>query len=80
MLKPILDITNVNVALGVFGTYEQSATTNGRGIPVNGSIHTGIFILAYGYVSAKLQQEWYLGEACEFQLHMNHCSVEMHSS
>ncbi|EEA28262.1 plasma membrane antiporter, putative [Talaromyces marneffei ATCC 18224] len=41
MLKPILDITNVNVALGVFG----------------------IFILAYGYVSAKLQQEWYLGEA-----------------
>ncbi|KUL90879.1 hypothetical protein ZTR_00942 [Talaromyces verruculosus] len=41
MLKPILDITNVNVALSVFG----------------------IFILTYGYVSAKLQQVWYLGEA-----------------
>lgn len=37
----------------------------------------GIFILAYGYVSVKLQQVWYLGEACEFK---HRCSVEVQSS
>ncbi|OKL56191.1 hypothetical protein UA08_08441 [Talaromyces atroroseus] len=41
MLKPILDVTNLNVSLSVFG----------------------IFILAYGYFSARLQQAWFLGEA-----------------
>ncbi|KAH8705012.1 Sodium/hydrogen exchanger family-domain-containing protein [Talaromyces proteolyticus] len=41
MLKPILDIDNLNISLSVFG----------------------IFVLIYGYLSAKIQQNWYLGEA-----------------
>jgi hypothetical protein len=57
MLRPILDVSSLNVTLSGTGKDGDYSTISPQ------TDMPGIFILLYGYVSIKIQQVWYLGEA-----------------
>ncbi|KAJ5289328.1 uncharacterized protein N7443_009581 [Penicillium atrosanguineum] len=52
MLHPILDISNFNVVLTFSGKTPSTQSVR-------------IFLLVFGFLSLKVKQKWYLGEACK---------------
>lgn len=57
---PSLDVSELNVVIAILGTHSPR-------IPEKvyaDEMTTGTFIVAYGFISVKIKQVWYLGEAC----------------
>jgi len=59
---PTLDISELNVVISVLGRKCSSATEQ----QFTDVKITGAFIILYGFISVKIKQVWYLGEACKF--------------
>jgi hypothetical protein len=67
---PSLDVSELNIVIAVLGML--------LGRLVRSLTHkiTGAFIVGYGFLSVKIKQVWYLGEARTFKLVMSNSSVD----
>jgi hypothetical protein len=65
---PVLSLSELNIVLGVLGTFPRSYLTPSHYLlgmrPWLTCFYLGTFILFYAIISVKIKQAWYLGEAC----------------
>lgn len=54
---PTLDVSELNIVISVLGEWTRQDNI-GRGITL-----LGAFTILYGFISVKIKQDWYLGEA-----------------
>jgi hypothetical protein len=59
---PSLDVSELNIVIAVLGMLL------GRLVRSLSHKITGAFIVGYGFLSVKIKQVWYLGEARKFKL------------
>ena len=64
---PTLDVSELNVVLGVLGKRNVLAVAITPTIDES-NLLTGTFIVLYGVISVKIKSRWYLGEACALNL------------
>lgn len=64
MLRPILDVSNLNVVLSVAGSQNPKV----RVLSSEANCQAGAFSLIFGFLSLKLKQKWYIGEACSWPM------------
>jgi hypothetical protein len=58
-IMPTLDVSELNIVIAILGMLINISK-------VAAANHTvaGAFIVCYGFLSVKIKQVWYLGEAC----------------
>lgn len=60
---PSLDVSELNIVIAVLGMYYMNICD-----PKCNQEFVGAFIVGYGFISVKIKQVWYLGEARESKL------------
>lgn len=62
---PSLDVSELNIVIAVLGSFIE---TSYRRPTDSNRAFLGTFIVLYGFISVKIKQVWYLGEARELPI------------
>lgn len=58
---PEFDPSDLNIVLAILGMKDEIYLGEDDTDPDS----AGFFVISYGFVSVKIKQKWYIGEACQ---------------